>query len=252
MSTARGLPDRNVLSVPEIVDCAWCVRRSSALPIVVDIDNGLGTLDSARRAVRELQAVGVRGVCIEDNAYPKRNSLIEAEDRHLLSTSEFVEILRACRDALEGSGTRLIARTEALIAGAGIDVALERATAYHEAGAETIVFHSVDRSGEEALAVGRAWQDRCPLLAIPTAFPSIDRRSLGRAGYAGVIYANQVLRGVIRSSQLAAAALVTASSEERAALDVISVDEVFALVEGAVLWTRPDDRPKPQVRPLEW
>ena len=239
MSSARGLPDRNVLSVPEIVESSWSVLRSSALPVVVDVDNGLGTLDSAARLARELSAAGVAGICIEDNAYPKRNSLVDADDRRLASSDGFAALLATCAAALDGTRTRLIARTEALVAGESVASALDRGRRYADAGAHALVFHSVDPTGSQVLEAGERWSGECPLMAIPTAYPALSRATLAAGGFSTVIYANQVLRGIIRASQLTTSGLLGSTSESEAGLDIAAVGETIGLIDASARWASP-------------
>ena len=52
----------------------------------------------------------------------------------------------------------LIARVEALIAGHGIDAAIERACAYAEAGADAILIHSKDRTLAEIEGFLEEWR----------------------------------------------------------------------------------------------
>ena len=50
----------------------------------------------------------------------------------------------------------VIARTEALIAGLGIDEALRRAEAYEKAGADMILFHSKSKTPDEIVETREA------------------------------------------------------------------------------------------------
>jgi phosphoenolpyruvate phosphomutase len=55
----------------------------SSLPIFANADNGYGSDRTAIRAVREFENAGAAAMCAEDNAFPKRNSLIISDDRTL-------------------------------------------------------------------------------------------------------------------------------------------------------------------------
>ena len=72
------------------------------------------------------------------------------------------------------STCRIIARTEALVAGLGVTEALRRATAYADAGADAVFIQSVDSTGKEVLTFGREWKRRTPIFIAPTRMPLVE------------------------------------------------------------------------------
>src|SRR6185295_14392610 len=94
-------------------------------------------------------------------------------------------------------GFVVIARTEALIAGLGMDEALKRARAYAAAGADAVLIHSKSKDFDELAAFARAWDGGVPLVAVPTTYPTVGAEELRAAGFRMAIFANQALRAAI-------------------------------------------------------
>ncbi|HEY7147276.1 MAG TPA: isocitrate lyase/phosphoenolpyruvate mutase family protein [Streptosporangiaceae bacterium] len=231
ISAVHGLPDRNLLGFAEMCGAARSIALASDLPLVVDADNGYGTLETTVRAVRELSGSGIAGVCIEDNAFPKRNSFLSGGTRDLEEPGEFAAKIRHAKRAQLDPDFLIIARTEALIAGEGMDAALARAASYADAGADLILVHSRAADGAEAVEVARRWAHEVPLVSIPTAFPQLSLRTLGRLGYRMAIYANQLLRATVWGIDQALAQL--RSGDGLAHLDrrIVPMNELLELSE---------------------
>ena len=128
-SAAAGLPDAGLISPEDILNVVRCVNRCAPLPIVVDLDSGYGDAVKVCHVVEAMAGAGASALCIEDNPLSKRCSLYDGYDRALVSIEEHVARLRAAQVGITraGSSCRLIARTEALVAGMGVDEALRRA-----------------------------------------------------------------------------------------------------------------------------
>ena len=91
----------------------------------------------------------------------------------------------------------MIARIESLIAGKGIDDAMERALAYIEAGADGIMIHSREQTGEDIKEFCRRLRIKnpvIPIVVVPTTYNQITEDVLAEWGVNIVIYANHLLR----------------------------------------------------------
>lgn len=100
--------------------------------------------------VRTLERLGVSAVIIEDKVGLKKNSLFGTDAVQLQDTIEgFSEKIKAGKLAQITTDFMIIARIESFIAGKGLEDAIERALAYVEAGADGIMIHSKDKSGED-------------------------------------------------------------------------------------------------------
>ncbi|MFB7108689.1 isocitrate lyase/phosphoenolpyruvate mutase family protein [Streptomyces sp. NPDC056291] len=211
VSTSLGLPDENVLGPRDLADTVLALTRTATLPVIVDVDNAGGTPATARRFAGDLSRAGASALCLEDSAYPKVNSFALHRVQALAPVETMSEQLAAMREAA-GSQVALIARTEALICGASVSEAVERAAAYAAAGADAVLIHSKDRSGAQALATAAAWTEAVPLVTVPTAFAHLAPDELGEAGFALAIYANQLSRAALAAMRQAASSFQATGS----------------------------------------
>lgn len=234
---AYGLPDLNVVTMTETLDVTRRIEGVTSLPVVVDCDNGYGGLTNVVRTAVEFDRAGVAAICIEDNLFPKRNSLYQGQShRELVKTTEQARRLRAAKAAQESEAFVLIARVEALIAGHGVEAACERAVAYADAGADAILIHSKDKTLweiETFLEQWRATGIKTPLVAVPTLFPDYTAAQLGTKGFAMVILANQPMRASVQAMEDTLAVLRSEGKPAAADPQIAAVDHIFELVHTA-------------------
>jgi phosphoenolpyruvate phosphomutase len=229
----HALPDLNLITMTEALEAAIRIDRATDLPVIADCDNGFGALANVVRTLREYEAAGISGICIEDNAFPKRNSLYTSDSsRDLIPRQEQARRLRAAKRVQQSDDFVLIARVESLIAGLGVDDACERAESYQDAGADALLVHSRDKTLREIESFLERWRGRStvPLVAVPTLFPSFTVEELHTRGFQLVILANQPMRAAVRAIE---ETLETLARERKAgAVDhsIAPVDHVFELV----------------------
>lgn len=235
ITTAQlALPDLNLTTMTEALEAAVRIDGATDLPVVADCDNGFGAFLNVVRTAREYERAGIAGIVIEDNAFPKRNSLLPSDvERDLVPAREQARRIAAAKAGQDAADFVLIARVEALIAGMGAAEALTRASMYVDAGADAIVIHSRDRTLAEIREFLEGWRTmdlRVPLVAIPTLYPTFTVDDLGREGFSMVIFANQPLRGAVRAMEQVLEAL-RAEGRAAAADPLIGpVDHLFDLV----------------------
>lgn len=232
ISTAMGFPDAGVLTMAELLQTAATIDRSSALPVICDCDTGFGDVRNVIRMVREYEAHGLAGVCVEDKPFPKRNSFRAGQE--LADPYEFGGRIAAAAGARRDPDFQVIARVEALIAGRDMDEALRRAELYVSAGADVILIHSKQRDAGQVLTFAERWRDLgapAPLIAIPTTYPQVTAARLGEAGIAAVIYANQALRSGVRAMDIALARIRDEGSSAGLESHMATVREIFELTD---------------------
>ena len=231
---AYGLPDLNLVTMSEVLDVTRRIEGVTELPVVVDCDNGYGGFSNVVRTIVEFDRAGVAAVCIEDNLFPKRNSLYQGQSRReLIDAKEQARRLKAAKAAQESPSFVLIARVEALIAGHGVAAAVERSVAYAEAGADAILIHSKDKSLvqiEEFLAQWRDTGISKPLVAVPTLFPDYTAHELHAKGFAMVILANQLMRASVQAMEETLRVLRADGKPAAADPNIAAVDHIFELV----------------------
>jgi len=203
-SARLGLPDNGSITMTEMLNEAKKIVNAVDLPVYVDIDTGYGNLT---RTVKEFERIGVTGVCVEDNVFPKTNSLFGGN----LPLEDMVLHGDRLAKAREVSNIEIIARTEALIRGYSMREALKRAGFYRGSGANWTLIHSRDTTGVEALAVADAIDGHeIKLVTIPTKFPHITCKELYKAGYSMIVWANHTERVKIKAIRKALKKMKTA------------------------------------------
>lgn len=231
-SAALGLADAGIIGPDEILNVVRCARRSVRLPIVVDLDSGYGDVVKVCHVVEAMARAGTAALCIEDNPVSKRCSLYDGYERKLVTIEEHVARVRAARVGVEAadSHSRIIARTEALVAGLGVSEALKRATAYVDAGADAVFIQSLDATGNEVLSFGREWKRRTPVFIAPTRLPRITKKEFARSGISHSIFANQGLRAAHAAMDRIFGILAQSESAEAVTGDISEVAKVASLV----------------------
>jgi len=172
-ATLLGLPDVGLLSLPEMVDNAGRMVRAVDVPLISDADTGYGNVLNVARTVQQFEHAGVAAIHLEDQVAPKRCGHMAG--KQVVPVGEMVEKVHAAVAARSDPNFVLIARTDAR-AVEGLDRALERASAYLDAGADAL-FVEAPESDAELAAVAAAFPDtplifnwvergRTPMLAL--------------------------------------------------------------------------------------
>ena len=135
IARSRAIPDMGLISLNEITTRISEIVDAVKLPVIADMDTGYGNALNAQHAVYAYQRAGVAAFHIEDQTFPKKCG--HYANKGLVSKLGFVQKIRAVKAVLQESSTLVIARTDA-IAVEGFPAAIERATAYAEAGADIL------------------------------------------------------------------------------------------------------------------
>src|SRR5919199_1048153 len=91
---------RDGLTNPSPLVAAIRGDRATHLPVVADCDNGFGGLTNVVRTVTEYERAGIAAICVEDNLFPKRNSLYLGESkRDLIPLEEQARRIAAAKAA---------------------------------------------------------------------------------------------------------------------------------------------------------
>lgn len=229
ISTMLGIRDSNEATWTESLNILEFMSDATNIPILFDGDTGFGNFNNVRRLVSKLCQRGVAGVAIEDKLFPKTNSFIDGR-QDLAEVNEFCGRIKAGKDTQTCEDFVLIARTESLISGKGINEALDRAHAYVDAGADGIFIHSkLDHPGE-IQTFCELWKNRAPLVIAPTTYCTGSFDIFEDFGVSLLICANHAMR-----ASMAAMMLVTREIRESRSFTTIehkisSLADVFSLL----------------------
>ena len=194
ISATHALPDASILTMTEFLNVSSNIVQSCKIPVIADCDTGYGGPSNVSHTVKKFELAGVAAICIEDKTFPKQNSLLKNGKQELISEKEFVAKILAAKEAKSNKNFMIIARTEALIAELGINEALQRATAYQNAGADAILIHSKKETPDEVFEFSESWKGKIPLVVVPTTYPTVGIDELIKNKFKMTIYANQTLR----------------------------------------------------------
>jgi len=235
LSASLGVRDNNEASWTQVLDMMEFMSDATTIPILLDADTGYGNFNNVRRLVHKLEQIRIAGMCLEDKLFPKTNSFINSEQQPLADIQEFAAKIKAAKDTQQDPDFCVVARVESLIAGWELDEALKRAEAYYLAGADAILMHSKLKTADQILAFLREWQNRCPVVIVPTTYYNTPTSAYEEAGVSLVIWANHLLRASIKAMQQTAAQIYQERTISAIEGQVVTVKEIFRLQNAAEL-----------------
>lgn len=183
------------LSLTDMLEQSSRINQVIDAPLVVDGGAGFGDGVHVHRTVREFERVGVAGIHIEDQVYPKRVDYHRGTDKRGLGKSyviplqEMLDKLKIALNARRDPDFVIIARTDAINADGGLGEVLERCHAFKEAGADMILV-----AGQPTPEQGR--QIRREIPGIPMMWISgigvydLPTREVAEMGYQFMVYSS--------------------------------------------------------------
>lgn len=203
-NTWFGLPDLGFMGLTDMAAHVTAIRAAVDLPLIVDADTGFGNAVNTWHTIRTLEAAGANAIQLEDQVSPKRCGHFTG--KAVVPTSEMVAKIHAACDARRDPRTLIMARTDAR-AVEGMAAALDRASAYREAGAD-ILFIEAPESIDELRAIGRhADAPQLVNLVVGGRTPLLPQAELAEMGFAFVLYANIALQAALQGMTQALSAL---------------------------------------------
>jgi phosphoenolpyruvate phosphomutase len=230
--TAARLPDADILGTQDYVNVIQQIVDRVDVPVLVDGNAGGGNAINTIRLVREFEKAGARGMCIEDNPFPKRCSFYDGMQDELEPTTTFQGKIMASIEKRTIDDFAIIARLEALNKGLGLDTALERGKAYVAAGAEGVLIHHKGSDPAPVFEFAERWyaEEDVPLVCVPTTYNSVRFEDLESAGFKLVIFANYGIRSIVRSLRDTFGTIMADRRLADANDQVVSMEEVFDLI----------------------
>tara|TARA_B100001094_G_C18135215_1_gene774662 strand:+ start:795 stop:1664 length:870 start_codon:yes stop_codon:yes gene_type:complete len=225
-------PDASILNVADYSDAINKISDRIDIPILVDADEGGPSAINTIRMAREYSKAGAWGMCIEDNPSPKRCSFYGMK-KELEKTKTTVGKIKAAVEKNNKEGYAVIARTEALIQGKGIEVAMERARAYTEAGCDGFLIHNKNSTPDEVLRFAERYHRdgiKTPLVIVPTTYNQITVQQMKDAGVSLAIYANYSVRAAVSILQEMFSQIIDGGTLSAGNDKVVPMSTIFDLI----------------------
>ena len=234
-STSKGKPDIEAVDLTTRLQDLNNILECTTKPIIFDGDTG-GKIEHFTFTVRTLERHGISAIIIEDKVGLKKNSLFGTDAIQTQDTIEgFCAKIKACKDAQVTQDFMIIARIESLIAGKPMSDALERAYAYVEAGADGIMIHSKNKSGEDIKEFCLTFRQRyahVPIVVVPTTYDHIHESELRKWGVNVVIYANHMLRAAYPAMMRVACTILENGRAQEVRDLCMPIKEILELIPG--------------------
>ena len=97
-----GKPDVGLVRMKDVLDLTWNIAQAVSIPVMADLDTGGGNAVNAAWITERLIAMGVAGMNIEDQVFPKRCGHMAGKE--VIGAEEMAGKVRACaevRDRLD-------------------------------------------------------------------------------------------------------------------------------------------------------
>ena len=194
IARSTGIPDLGLMSMAEIVDRLETIVDAIEIPVIADADTGYGNALNVQHMVRAFERAGVAGFHLEDQHFPKRCG--HYDDKKLVPLEEMAQKLRAARDATRDPDLVIIARTDAL-AVEGFEAAIERAEAYHQAGADVLFVEAPETEAQIAEIAARLPHPKLINMFEGGKTPLMPEARLRELGYNIVIVPSDLQRAAV-------------------------------------------------------
>jgi phosphoenolpyruvate phosphomutase len=234
-STSKGKPDIEQVDLTTRLQGINDMLESTTKPMIYDGDTG-GKPEHFQFTVRTLERLGISAIIIEDKTGLKKNSLFGTAVPQTRDTIEdFSHKIRMGKSAQITDDFMVIARIESFILGDTLEDALERADAYVEAGADGVMIHSKDKSGDDIKSFCmqfRKKNTRIPIVVVPSSYNHIKEEELIEWGANIVIYANHLLRASFPSMQNVAKTILKNKRTSELDNTCMSIKDILELIPG--------------------
>ena len=198
ISRSMGYPDIGLITMTEVLGALARIVDASKLPVIADADTGFGNSLNVSRTVYEYERLGIAGLHIEDQTFPKRCGHLK--DKTLVSIDEMcTKIVAACASRKDPDFL-IIARTDA-ISVEGFDNAIKRAYAYANAGADVLFIEAPETVQQIEDIANLIPQKKLINMFSGGKTPVVSVKRLKELGYNIVIIPSDLQRAAIMAMQ---------------------------------------------------
>jgi len=147
-----GKPDIGLVQMKDILDMTWNIAQAVQIPVMADADTGGGNALNAAWITERLIVMGVAGMNIEDQVFPKRCGHMAGKE--VIAAEEMAGKVRACADVRDRLDKDFVlnARTDAF-GPLGLDEAIRRCNMYLDAGADLVFIDGIKTKADIERAV---------------------------------------------------------------------------------------------------
>lgn len=228
-----GWADYGLLGCAENLQVCRALVECSTIPLIADGDTGYGNAVNVHFTTRAFERVGVAGLMLEDQAWPKRCGHLPG--KQVIPAEEATEKIRAACEARRDSSLVVMARTDA-IATDGLSEAIKRLNMFAEAGADLLFADALLSEADIKTVVHNVERPLCVNMGFGirrrTTTPLMSARQLADLGVSAVIYPRLLTAAAVHGMQVALSEL-TRSLESGEVVDrpdlLVSFEELNAL-----------------------
>ncbi|MBW1962622.1 MAG: isocitrate lyase/PEP mutase family protein [Deltaproteobacteria bacterium] len=147
-----GMADVSLVHIKDVIDISANIAKAVGIPVMADLDTGGGNAINAARLTEDLIRMGLGGMNIEDQVFPKRCGHMAGKE--VISAEEMAGKIRACAEVRNRLDPDFIinARTDTY-ALMGLEEAIRRGNRYLEAGADLIFIDGIGTKKDMETAV---------------------------------------------------------------------------------------------------
>src|SRR5215831_17420096 len=149
-----GKPDVGLVQMKDILDLTWNIVQATTIPVMADVDTGGGNAVNAAWITERLIAMGVAGMNLEDQVFPKRCGHMAGKE--VITAEEMAGKIQACSDARNRLDKDFVinARTDSFSV-LGLDEAVRRCNLYLESGADLAFIDGIKTKADIQRAIER-------------------------------------------------------------------------------------------------
>ena len=149
-----GKPDVGLVQMKDILDLTWNIVQATSIPVMADVDTGGGNAVNAAWITERLIAMGVAGMNLEDQVFPKRCGHMAGKE--VITAEEMAGKIQACSDARNRLDKDFVinARTDSFSV-LGLDEAVRRCNLYLESGADLAFIDGIKTKADIQRAIER-------------------------------------------------------------------------------------------------
>jgi 2-methylisocitrate lyase-like PEP mutase family enzyme len=228
IARSMGYPDLGLLTLTEVTAQVAHIVNVTGLPVIADADTGFGNEINVARTVREFEKIGVVGIHIEDQTFPKRCGHLE--DKILITKEEMCHKIKTAKATKQNPDFLIIARTDA-IGTEDFDSAIDRALAYQKAGADMIFIEAPTSLEQIEMISKKIVGFKLINMFHGGKTPVVPLKTLESLGFNMVIIPSDLQRAAIKAMQKTLAVLHTDGNSMKIDAELASFKEREKIVD---------------------